>query len=178
MKVLLMIAASAAVFAASATAESQRGPASRNAAMPQKPKTEQPLTRAQLVKNLEAEFKAIDTNGDGVLSQSELAAAEAKAQQQRLAQIRAQMEAEFDRLDTNHDGTLSKAEFMAAAPQLPTTPPTGTDLMGRFDKNHDGKVTLDEFRAPMLQRFDQCDTNHDGVLQPEELRACATPPRP
>ena len=128
-------------------------------------------TRAQIIQNVAASFKAVDTNGDGVLSQAELAAAEAKGLQERVALARQRVEAEFNKLDTNHDGQLSKAEFMAAAPTGPTTAPNGADVLAQLDKNHDGKVTLDEFRSPTLARFDQIDTNHDGVISAAERQA-------
>jgi hypothetical protein len=128
-------------------------------------------TRAVLVKNLDANFKSIDTNGDGTLSQAELAAAQLKTEQQRLALIRSRLEAEFAKLDANHDGTLSKAEFMAAAPETVATPTNGAALQSQFDKNKDGKITIDEYRAPVVARFDQADTNHDGVLSAAERQA-------
>lgn len=128
-------------------------------------------TRAQVIKNIETSFRAVDTNGDGILSQAELAAAEAKGLQQRVVAVRQRVEAEFNKLDTNHDGQLSKAEFMAAAPQAPTTAPNGADVMAQLDKNHDGKVTMDEYRSPILGRFDALDTNHDGVISPAERQA-------
>jgi len=127
-------------------------------------------TRAALTKNIDASFKANDTNGDGVLSAAELAAAEGKGMQQRLKAVRAKMDAEFTKLDTNKDGVLSREEFMAAAPQTAGTP-NGAALVSQLDKNKDGKVTSDEFRAPILARFDKMDTNHDGVLSATERQA-------
>jgi capsule polysaccharide export protein KpsE/RkpR len=131
--------------------------------------------RAALQKNLDANFKAIDTNGDGVLSQAELAAAELKGQQARVTQIRSNMETEFNKLDTDHNGQLSKAEFMAAAPQMPTTAPTGADVIAQLDTNHDGKVSAAEFSAPQLARFDKIDTNRDGTISAAERAALAKP---
>ena len=124
--------------------------------------------RASLQKNLDANFKAIDTNGDGTLSAAELQAAEGKVQQQRLGAMRGKVEGEFNKLDTNKDGQLSKAEFMAVAPAKAATPPNGANLLGQLDKNKDGKVTPDEYRAPILARFDKLDTNHDGTISPAE----------
>ena len=121
-------------------------------------------TRAELLKNLEARFKAIDTNGDGVITQAEFAAAEVKVLQSRLAEGRSRMETEFQKLDTNHDGQLSKAEFMAAAPQLPTTAPDVSVPFGRLDTNKDGKVTVTEFTAAAAARFDRLDAKHAGIL--------------
>jgi Ca2+-binding EF-hand superfamily protein len=127
-----------------------------------------------LLKGLDANFKTIDTNGDGTLSAAELQAAEAKVQQQRIAQIRARVDAEFTKLDTNKDGQLSKAEFMAAAPVAPSTAANGAAIVTQLDKNKDGKVSADEYRAPVLTRFDSLDSNHDGTISPAERQAATS----
>jgi Ca2+-binding EF-hand superfamily protein len=127
-------------------------------------------TRAALGKNIDANFKAIDTNGDGVLSAAELTAAETKGLQQRLGAARARLDGEFTKLDTNKDGQLSRAEFMAAAPQNAGNP-NGAALLAQLDKNKDGKVTVDEYRAPVMARFDSVDTNHDGTISATERQA-------
>jgi Ca2+-binding EF-hand superfamily protein len=131
----------------------------------------QPLTRVGLTKNLDATFKAIDTNGDGTLSQAEISAAEMKVLQNRASTVRGRLEAEFNKLDTNKDGSLSKAEFMAAAPAGPTTAPNGAPALAQLDKNKDGKVSLDEYRAPQLATFDKLDTNKDGTISAAERQA-------
>lgn len=128
-------------------------------------------TRAAIIKNIDTSFKAVDSNGDGILTQAELAAAEAKGVQARLATARQRMDAEFAKLDTNKDGQLSKAEFMAAAPQAPAGAPNGADAMAQLDKNGDGKVVLDEYRAPLLTRFDAVDTDRDGTITAAERQA-------
>ena len=166
---LVIAATFAAATAAPALASAPAAPA--RTATPAPAAQNQLPTRAQIIQNVAASFKTVDTNGDGVISQAELAAAEAKALQERVAIARQRVEAEFNKLDTNHDGQLSKAEFMAAAPTGPATPPNGADMMAQLDKNHDGKVTLDEFRAPTLARFDQIDTNHDGTISAAERQA-------
>jgi Ca2+-binding EF-hand superfamily protein len=127
-------------------------------------------TRAALTKSADANFKAIDTNGDGVLSAAELTAAETKGLQQRLTAVRARLDTEFTKLDTNKDGQLSRTEFMAAAPQTTGTP-NGATLLTQLDKNKDGKITPDEYRAPILSRFDSIDTNHDGTISATERQA-------
>jgi hypothetical protein len=127
-------------------------------------------TRAALVRNLNAGFNSADTNNDGILSQAELAAAEARAQQERLAAARGRMGTAFDKLDTNHDGTLSKAEFMAAT-RPPDAAPDGATVLTQLDKNRDSRVSVDEYEARMLSLFDRLDTNHDGVLSPAERQA-------
>lgn len=129
---------------------------------------QQQTTRANVLKGLDANFKAVDTNGDGNLSAAELAAAESKVQQRRIAALRTRYEGEFAKLDTNKDGQLSKAEFMVAAPNPSSATPNGAALVARLDSNKDGKVTSAEYRAPVLANFDKADTNKDGVLSQAE----------
>jgi hypothetical protein len=150
-------------------------PAPTAAAQPAAPKPAAATpNRTGVINSMAANFKAIDTNGDGTLTAAELQAAEAKVQQNRIAAIRQRVEGEFTKLDTNKDGQLSKAEFMAAAPVSANTPPNGSKLLVGLDKNKDNKVTLDEYRAPILARFDSIDTNHDGVISDAERKAAAT----
>ena len=73
-------------------------------------------TRAAVTRNLDTTFKGMELNGDGILSSSELSAAETKGLQQRQAESGRGIEAEFTKLDTNRDGSLSKAEFLARRP--------------------------------------------------------------
>ena len=127
--------------------------------------------RATLLRNLDNNFKLIDSNGDGTLVAGELAAAELKSQVQRQNALRAQVETRFTQLDTNKDGQLSKAEFMVVAPNRAPTAGNGQNLLTPLDKNRDSKVSLDEYRAPILVRFDQMDSNKDGQLSPAERQA-------
>lgn len=154
---IIATATAAPAYAIAIATPAPRAPAPAAAAA-------QAPTRAALLRNSEAAFKAIDTNGDGVLSQTELAAAEAKGIQQRVALARQRMQAEFTKLDTNHDGQLSKAEFLAAAPQAPMAAPDVSPDFAQFDTNKDGKVTLQEYQSVMLARFDATDKQHKGAI--------------
>ena len=129
-----------------------------------------PVARADLIKALNANFAAADTNHDGFLSKAEIEAAEAKSLQQLQAARERQLRAEFNQLDTNHDGQLSFQEFVAIAGSIKANETTD-QILARLDKNHDGKVSLDEYLAPNLQKFDAADTNHDGIVTPAELSA-------
>lgn len=157
MGTMIALGSAAPTFAAAA-------PISQKPASASTPAPQPALTRAQLIKNLDAQFRALDKNGDGMLEKDELAAAQAKSIEQRLTNVRARMDTEFTRLDTNHDGQLSRAEFLAAAPTAPTTAPDVSRGFAEFDKSKDGKVTLAEYQAQMLARFDAMDKQHKGSI--------------
>jgi Ca2+-binding EF-hand superfamily protein len=46
---------------------------------------------------------------------------------------------------------------------------TPAEYLKLFDSNGDGKVSEAEYVAYMSQGFYRMDTNHDGVLEPDEL---------
>ncbi|KDB02227.1 Ca2+ sensor [Defluviimonas sp. 20V17] len=109
------------------------------------------------------DYKAIDTNGDGTISQEELKAWQAKqidgldankdgylTEQEVVdfetkkaeARIKARVARMFKQLDVNGDGKISAAEMMMAPRDMMA------DRMFRMaDVNHDGKVTQAEFDA-------------------------------
>ncbi|HEU0311292.1 MAG TPA: EF-hand domain-containing protein [Sphingomicrobium sp.] len=130
---------------------------------------QQPPTRAQVSAQLDANFKAIDTNGDKSLNAAEIEAAQARSVAQAKATIAQRLEAEFARMDGNKDGQLSLAEFKAAAPDPKTAP--ASELLGQIDRNKDGKVSLEEYRATPLANFDRLDTNKDGTISAQEQSA-------
>jgi hypothetical protein len=115
-KCYLMLAAAMTVATVSPALANAAAPAQPKAAAPKA--AAQPLTRASLTRDLDATFKAIDTNGDGTLTTNEVSAAELKVMQNRAGAVRTRMDAEFTKLDTNKDGQLSKAEFLAAVPAV------------------------------------------------------------
>lgn len=165
----LRLASFAAVIAlgASAPALATAAPATAPAARPAPAAgaaAQQAVTRAQVTKNLDAQFRALDKNGDGVLTKDEIAAAQMKSIQQQLATARARMDTEFTKLDTNKDGQLTKAEFMAAAPPVPTALPNVSTSFAQFDTNKDGKITFAEYQAVMIGRFDALDKQHKGTI--------------
>jgi hypothetical protein len=72
--------------------------------------------------------------------------------------------------DTDGDGKVSRAEMAAAAKN-------GRDPSRRFDAmdtNHDGMLDANEIRAALTRRFHRLDRNGDGMLTPDERMAGRT----
>lgn len=128
-----------------------------------------PVTRAAFVANVDTSFQRNDANRDGFLTKAEIAATEARAQQQVEARLTVRRKEAFDRVDANHDGTVSFAEFAAAMPGVKAD--DGTKAIAVLDTNKDGRVSIEEFRAPAVKRFDSVDKNRDGIASVDEMRA-------
>ena len=128
------------------------------------------VTRAEAMKNIDTKFAASDTNHDGFLSKAEIGAEEQREVQRATARIRQQLEVKFKQLDTNKDGQLNLAEFLAATPSLQAAA-NADQVMQKLDSNHDGKISAEEMRAPQITLFNRADTNHDGILTATEMKA-------
>ena len=150
--------AAVAAIALASTASAQNAP--------------KPVTRADMVKNLDTNFARIDSNHDGSVSAAELGAEQQRELEQGKALLQQRGRDQFKRLDTNKDGQLSLAEFLAVIPAIRTTQ-TPQQALQSLDANHDGKVSADEFRAPQLAKFNKADANHDGTVTPDEMKAAA-----
>ncbi len=104
-------------------------------------------------------FAALDTNGDGVIDEKEMAnAAES-----------------LKKLDKNHDGKITLDEVQPA-PRIErraSAQPNATDAMVvrlmQFDKNGDGKLAKDELPERLQALFEKGDLNKDGFLDKEEI---------
>jgi TolA-binding protein len=129
-----------------------------------------PVSRADYVKIVNTRFSTMDTNHDGNISKDELAAQQQRDLAQARARIEQQLRDAFKRLDTNKDGALSLPEFLASTPAIKTNE-TPDQVLRLLDSNHDGKVSPEELRAPELAKFNKVDANHDGIVTPEEMKA-------
>jgi len=94
-----------------------------------------PAARGEWRKRREAK---LDTNGDGVISDEERAA----AMRERVAGMHA-------RLDTDGDGKLTPAELANAPGRMHFDDPAA------IDTNHDGDISADELAAALKARRDQ-----------------------
>ncbi len=110
-------------------------------------------------------LKAADTDKDGQISR-----AEAEKSLPFLAK-------HFDQIDTNKDGKISPDELKAAREKIRWhhrghRRPRFAFFGAGF--NHDHVITRDEIvqhNQKVLQDFDAADTNKDGKLTPDEIRA-------
>lgn len=139
----------------------------QQATQPQAPTA---MTKAEMTKNIDARFAAIDTNKDGVLVKDEIAAVQSKVLEQAQAARQQRMEAEFKKLDTDNNGALSLAEFKLAAPPV-RAGETPDQVLAEIDVDKDGRVTQAEYRTMPLANFDKLDTNKDGTVTAQELAA-------
>ncbi len=123
----------------------------------------------------EEAWKAADKDHDGFLSQEEF---DAMPRIQKLPEE--QRQRIFKRLDKDGDGKLSREELAPLA-----QPRDGQGLpiphLWELDVDKSGGISLEEFKAsPMIKKlpvekqlelFRRLDTNHDGVITPEDKPA-------
>jgi Ca2+-binding EF-hand superfamily protein len=121
-------------------------------------------------------FQALDTDHDNTLTAAEIDAAPAA----------------LKAMDKNGDGKVTADEIPMPAgrgrgegrgrggsgvgDEAPAAPPTPDDMAATlmaFDRNKDGKLTKAEVPERMQGMFDRVDSNHDGVLTAEEIKAAA-----
>ncbi|MEM6887063.1 MAG: calcium-binding protein [Pseudomonadota bacterium] len=99
-------------------------------------------------------FEALDTNGDGQITQQEMSATR---------------DARFSDVDTDGDGLLSLEELEAQGAARAKT--RAERMMERLDANADGALSSDELAARDRggKMFERADSNGDGAISKEEF---------
>lgn len=129
--------------------------------------SEQPLTRAEFIRQMDAEFRRFDGDGNGMVRSEELAAAQRKSAETEALR---QNQAIFASLDRDRNGSLNAAEFAGLVnPGAIAVDPS--PLMTQLDSDRDGVITLVEYRIVTQGNFDRIDSDRDGVVTPPEMRA-------
>ena len=132
-------------------------------------------------------FANVDTNGDGLISAEEFAAAELPERQGRgkrggnrgdmstrgglsdeqVADRIAAMEDDlFHALDTDADGVISRDEFSRSAMKEAMADGRKAKMFERADQDGDGYLSPDEF---LPRRLAQLDANGDGEITRDEM---------
>jgi len=102
-------------------------------------------------------FEKLDTNSDGKITKDEFVS---------------DVKSHFLEADANKDGKVTKDELKQAADKKREEFKARLDdKLKESDKNGDGKWSKDELPPPVAHRFDKLDTNHDGFLSQDELKA-------
>ncbi len=106
-------------------------------------------------------FDRLDTNKDGEISASEIAAGDARREARR-AEHQSRRADMLAAADTDGNGSVSREEMDAYrdAKRAARSP----------DKNGDGVVDRTEYLQKAQERFDRQDKNGDGVLSEDEQR--------
>ena len=133
-------------------------------------------------------FKDVDTDADGVISDTEFSALFAKLTNPPTAE---QIAALFAKIDTNSDSAITPDEWPIKDPLQPVPTPPVAGALPKFadaDKNKDGFVGPMEFsmaacasHIPALvarDLFRKADVNDDGKLSPAEYASIPTPTLP
>jgi Ca2+-binding EF-hand superfamily protein len=155
------------VLAGGATAFGTAAIAQAPAAAP----ANKPIPRAEVVRQINANFKQVDTNGDGGVTAAEISAAQDRGVKAAEAEFVKRRAEAFRRFDTNKDGQLSTAEFNAGSPLPQAKRADPAQALSQMDANKDKKLNVTEFGAQTLANFDRADTNRDGTVSVEEQKA-------
>lgn len=139
-----------------------------------------PVNQDEFVQARVSRLTALDTNRDGTVSADEMRVGVEARHAERASQ-------RFERLDADKNGQISRAEF--DAPRAPHGARAG--LRGPRDGERHGQrmgadgerggtargvarhgpVVIADVQTKLTENFARRDTNHDGVLSPDERRA-------
>lgn len=125
------------------------------------------LSRATFLATMEADYRKLDANGNGVATRTEV---QAFQRQVLIAAGTKRARAIFTRMDTDRSGQVSFAEFTKENVVVPENVDISA-AMTRLDPNKDGNITLVEYRVLTLANFDRIDIDKDSYISASEQRA-------
>ncbi|MEO1775847.1 MAG: EF-hand domain-containing protein [Pseudomonadota bacterium] len=102
-------------------------------------------------------FDRMDANGDGLITQTELAEGRARR---------------FERMDANGDGVISEDEIAKIRERVQRRMQRRADAMSKIDANGDGQITRDEIDNQPFRAL-RFDADGDGALSRSEFDAAA-----
>ena len=121
------------------------------------PRTSNPVpSSTRLPQNADQRMAAMDSNGDGVISEDEYADAMTRV---------------FRDLDADRNNRVSADELGSASGQQQDGMLSPADRIRRIDLNTDGELTEEELERGAEQVFEILDTSKDGTLDIGELRS-------
>jgi Ca2+-binding EF-hand superfamily protein len=170
-----LIPGALAIATAVAAATVLAGPSDSDAAAT--PKQSRTVDVAKMQARAEQVFTAADTDSDGTISRAEFAAAKRPHEGMRHRrhgpglgpEQHAAMQAElFKALDTDGNGVVSAEEFAQIGAK--TEALMRNHAFDRMDANGDGVLDKTEF-PPFASRAEQLDTDGDGIVTKDEMRA-------
>jgi len=116
---------------------------------------------------MDADYRSMDLNGDGVATRAEVEAYQRKVLTVAAAE---RARADFAKLDADRNGQVSLPEFTRGSASLPKSLDV-SGPMSKLDANKDGKITLVEYRILTLANFDRLDLDKDGIVTKVERSA-------
>ena len=168
-------------------------------AAPYLPKSNGPVSVAELQQRSAERFKRLDANGDGSVTKAEMESGRGQwaAKRGEHGGHRGDL---FGRADTDHNGVVTRAEFDAAIAQRAAHRDGGRQaklsevarkqrpdqIFKRLDANGDGNITKAEAETARAHfqerrgdrreqrgdnRFDRLDTDHNGTVSLAEFNA-------
>lgn len=132
-----------------------------------------PEVRNEVEAKMRERLDRFDANHDGVVTREEIMSFTD-------TRMKAHEADEFASMDANHDGMISRTEFddyHAKVRGLMRADGIGGDHIGPMAHHDDvaiaagDRIVIADEVKRALARFDLMDTNHDGVVSPEERRA-------